>query len=152
RYELLCGNRQLMIYDFYEDQKQNLWIGTSDGLYIRRAHRHRHEHRKVYYKGHPLAITKFYKDIDGSFYLGTDYTLLRYDPDKNVVSPLPNTENDPVMSKLENSPIVSISRGSVDGKSVLLVSPYGRYLTYYDFDAKSWVSGEKFHSKFPPAS
>lgn len=149
RYELTSGKMPLTIYDFYEDQDKKLWIGTSDGLYIRHVGSNRHEHRKIFYKGNQLAVTKFYKDLDGTFYLGTDYTLLRYDPEKNVVSPLPNTESDPVMRKLENSPIVSISRGLVDGKSALFVSPYGRYLTYYDFDSKTWVSGKQFQSKFP---
>lgn len=148
RYQLPSTKAALTIYDFYEDASRRLWIGTSDGLYVRHPQNGRHEHRKIYYKGQELAVTKFYKDLDGTFYLGTNYTLLRYDPDKNQVSPLPNTDRDPVMKKLNNSPIVSICRGVIDGKSVLLVSPYGRYLTYYDFDSKTWVSGKLVETKF----
>src|SRR5690606_39538910 len=69
-------------------------------------------------------------------------------PYKTHAAPLHNPERDPVMKKLNNSPIVSICRGVIDGKSVLLVSPYGRYLAYYDFDSKTWVSGKLVETKF----
>src|SRR5690606_22293588 len=147
RYELADSQKPLTIYDFFKDGADRLWIGTSDGVFIRKPGDTVHEHRRLYYNGQALAVTKFFLDTDGSFYLGTNYTLFRYDAERNILSTLPNTEDDAVMRKLTNTSIVSISRTFIDGKSVLLVSPYGQYLAYYDFEKQRWISGIEPQSK-----
>ena len=129
-----------VVYDFYRDTADRLWIGTSDGLFIRDLRSGKFEHRKLSYKGTPLAVTKFFYDNDGTFYLGTDYSLFIYDREKNQLSLLPNTEQDPLMSRITDSKIVSIVRDTIGSHPVLLVSPYGLYITYYDFVDKRWVS------------
>lgn len=130
----------LRIYDFYTDKARNLWIGTSKGIYIKRPGSAQYEHRQVSYKGQPLSVTKFFIDEDSTWYLGTDYSLFKYDPHHNQLSLLPNTEKDPVMRQLINSRIVSIVRDTIDAHPVLLVSPYGHYLTYYDLQSRQWTS------------
>ena len=74
------------------------------------------------------------------FILGTNYSLFVYDPSKNKVNLLLNTEKDSVMNKIIASRVVSIVKDSIDGKPVLLVSPYGHFLAYYDLVEKKWVS------------
>lgn len=96
--------------------------------------------KKIYYKGEQLSASKFFKDEDGSFYLGTQYSLFIYDPVKNIVSLLPRTEKDMVMKKIIDSRVVSIMRDTIESHPVLLVSPYGHYITYYDLVEKTWIS------------
>jgi ligand-binding sensor domain-containing protein/signal transduction histidine kinase len=128
------------IYDFYKHDNGDLWIGTSAGIYIRRAADHAFVHRPVFYKGNKLSVTKFYRDIDNTFYIGTNYSLFVYDMQKDTIALLPNTEKDTVMSRIYESRVVSVVRDSIEGRPVLLVSPYGHYLTYYDLFEKRWVS------------
>lgn len=130
----------ILVYDFYKDSSGNLWMGTSDGIFIKRKNAAEPEHRPVTYRGVPLSVTKFFSDVDGSFYVGTNYTLFRYDKVRNRVTPLPNTDKDPVMKKLIESRIVSIVRDTIDNHPVLIVSPYGHCLAYYDLADKIWVS------------
>lgn len=128
------------IYDFFKDSSGSLWVGTSEGIFIKHKGKKEFEHRVVIYEGQKLAITKFFKDQDGRFYIGTDYTLFVYDMASNKASPLAGTSQDPVMKKLINSRIVSIVRDTIAGHPALLVSPYGHFITYYDFTDKRWVS------------
>lgn len=130
----------VLIYDFYKTDEGNLLIGTSDGIYVKKNGSTRLEHKAVTFRGQPLSITTFFKDGDQQLYIGTDYTVFRYDVKMNKVFLLPNTDADPVMKKLINSRIVSIVRDTLDNHPVLLVSPYGHYLTYYDLAENKWVS------------
>lgn len=129
----------VVIYDFHLDDSGILWIGTDDGLYARNANGG-YTKKEITYKGKKLSITKFFRDEDGTYYLGTNYTLFRYDPVKGEISVLPNTEKDQVMSQLIESRIVSIAKDSLDGKPILWTAPYGHYFAYYDFIEKRWVS------------
>lgn len=133
-----AGN--IIIYDFFTDSRDDLWIGTSEGIYIRKATDHSFVHRPVSYKGNKLSVTKFFKDTDGSFYIGTNYSLFRYDTGSNKIFLLPGTEKDPVMNKIIDSRVVSVVRDSIEGRPVLLVSPYGHFLAYYDLQQNQWVS------------
>jgi ligand-binding sensor domain-containing protein len=128
------------IYDFYKDPAGRLWLGTNNGIFIKPPGKGAFEHRKLSYKGQPLSVTKFFADSDGTFYLGTDYTLFVYDTLTRSLSTLPNTENDPVMKKVIASRIVSIVKDTMGTHPVLIVSPYGHYLSYYDFTDKIWVT------------
>jgi ligand-binding sensor domain-containing protein len=132
--------KDIIVNDFYHDPCDNLWVATSEGLYLKRPGDADFEHRNLNYKGLKLNVTKIFIDNDGTFYLGTDYTLFIYDPLQNALSVLPNTDKDPVMSKLISSRIVSIVRDTVGDHPALIVSPYGHYFTYYDFREKRWVS------------
>lgn len=133
-------NKDVFIYDFYENTDGTLWIATSEGIFIHRKKSNDFELRKIFYKKELLAVTKFFKDADGTFYLGTNYSLFQYDPEKNKVSLLPNTETDTVMRKIIDSRVVSVMRDTIEKHPVLLVSPYGHYITYYDLIDKKWVS------------
>ncbi len=130
----------ISIFDFYKDPAGRLWIGTNNGIFIKHPGKHTFEHRKLTYKGQQLAVTKFFADQDGTFYIGTDYTLFVYDTLKGTLTTLPNTESDPVMKKLIASRIVSIVKDTMRNHPVLIVSPYGHYLSYYDFTDKVWVT------------
>jgi ligand-binding sensor domain-containing protein/two-component sensor histidine kinase len=134
------GGKDITIYDFYRDGDGDLWIATSSGIYIKREGSNIYEHRKLVYNGHHLAVTKFFIDKDKTFYLGTDYTLFKYNLQTNQLSLLPNTASDRVMKRLINSRIVSIVRDTIDTRPVLVVSPYGQYMTYYDLARNKWVS------------
>ena len=127
------------IYDFYEDDNDNLWIGTSEGIFIR-SKDGSFQFKKIFYKGMQLTASKFYRDDDGTFYLGTQYSLFIYDQSKNAVKLLPNTDKDSVMKKIISSRVVSVLRDTIEQHPVLLVSPYGHYITYYDLVEKKWIS------------
>lgn len=134
------NGEDIAIYDFYRDDQYNLWIATSEGIYIKRHGKNGFEHRKIIYNGQTLAATKFFIDKDKTFYLGTDYTLFKYNQETNQVSLLPNTSSDMVMKKLISSRIVSIVRDTIANHPVLVVSPYGHYMTYYDLTDRKWIS------------
>lgn len=139
QYTLPKAGRDIMVYDFYKDEFDKLWIATSEGIFTQTKGSSQFERRKVSYKGQQLAVTKFFIDKDKTFYIGTDYTLFKYDAVTNQVQVLPNTETDPVMKKLVNSRIVSIVRDTINTHPVLVVSPYGHYVTCYDLVEKKWI-------------
>lgn len=130
----------LSINDFYCDKRQNLWVATNQGLFMRKANETVFTYRPLLYKHDRLNVSKFFYDDDGTLYLGTTYSLFTYDVDRNKVNLLPNTEKDGVMNKIIASRVVSIVKDSIEGKPVLLVSPYGHFLAYYDLVEKKWVS------------
>lgn len=130
---------QTIIYDFYEEENGDIWLGTNEGIFIRKPDGSVLQ-RKLSYKNIPLHVTAFFKDGDGSFYLGTDYSLFKYDAERNHLELLPNTEKDGVMNRIIDSRVVSIIKDSIGGNPVLLTAPYGHYLTYYDLVRKKWVS------------
>lgn len=132
--------KDITVYDFYKDEQDNLWIGTSEGIYIRPDNTTGFTFKPVFYKGRRLAVTRFFKDIDGSFYIGTNYSLFRYDVQTGHISLLPNTDKDPVMNGIIDSRVVSVVRDTIDDHPVLLVSPYGHYIAYYDLVDQRWVS------------
>jgi ligand-binding sensor domain-containing protein/two-component sensor histidine kinase len=133
------SDKPLVIYDFIKKEDGVLWIGTNKGIYTKTPEGH-YTQKKITYKGMELSVTRFFKDADGAFYIGTDYTLFRYDVAKNTVNPLPNTDKDQVMAKLIESRIVSIVKDSLDGHPVLLAAPYGHFFAYYDFTEERWIS------------
>lgn len=132
-------DKPLVIYDFCKEKNGNLWIGTNKGLYIRQPDGS-YQHRKIMFKGTELSITRFYKDADGTVYIGTDYSLFRYDISSGSISMLPNTEKDQVMSKIIESRVVSVVKDTLDRHPVLLTVPYGHFFAYYDFTEQRWVS------------
>jgi signal transduction histidine kinase/ligand-binding sensor domain-containing protein len=140
---LLPNSRQspkLTIYDFLRDENRNLWIGTSEGLFFRKNNSGTIVHKPVYYQGHKLAVTKFFTDKAGQLYLGTNYSLFKYSLNTGVLEILPNTEKDKVMNKIIESRVVSIVEDVIENHPVLLVSPYGHYLAYYDLIDQRWIS------------
>ncbi len=137
----LIGNTNgSQVYDFYKDENGDLWIGTSAGLYLQKNNSPLLIHKPLMYKETPLIVTKFFKDSRGIFYIGTNYSLFIYDRDKNSIQLLPNTEKDKVMNKIIESRVVSIIEDKIDGNPVLIVSPYGHFLAYYDIAKEQWVS------------
>ncbi len=137
---LPATGKKITIYDFYEEKNGDLWIATTNGIYIQKKDEHNFLHLPLSYKGERLSVTKFFSDSKGNFYIGTNYSLFLYDKKTNRISMLPGTEKDPVIGKIIDSRVVSITEATIEGKPVLLVSPYGHFLTYYDFDSKTWVS------------
>ncbi|HJS55502.1 MAG TPA: two-component regulator propeller domain-containing protein, partial [Chitinophagaceae bacterium] len=129
----LPADKKTTIHDFYEEGNGDLWIGTSNGIYMQKSGTQNFLHHPLSYKGEPLSVTKFFTDSKGNFYIGTNYSLFVYDKKTNRISLLPNTEKDPVMRKIIDSRVVSITEDIIEGNPVLLVSPYGHYITYYDF-------------------
>ena len=130
----------ITINDFYSDRSGHLWLATSEGLFLRRNGESSFTHKPLSYKGNKLNISKFFLDADGRFYLGTNYSLFSYDVHGNNLSLLLNTEQDRVMNKIIASRVVSVIRDTIDNNPVLLVSPYGHFLAYYDLVAKRWIS------------
>ncbi len=131
--------KALVIYDFLKKDDGSLMIGTNKGIYVKTTGG-KYLQRRITYQGTELGVTRFFKDPDGSLYLGTDYTLIKYDETTGLVTPLPNTEKDQVMAKLVESRIVSIIKDTIDGHPVLLTSPYGHFFCYYDFTENRWIS------------
>lgn len=131
--------KDISIYDFLRENNGRLWLGTSEGIYVRDNDNDDFRLRRIIYKGEKLAVSKFFTD-NNTWYIGTNYSLFKYDPATNAVALLPGTEKDPVMKKIIDSRIVSIIKDSIDGHPVLLVSPYGHYISYYDLTDKKWIS------------
>lgn len=128
----------ITIFDFYE-REGRLWIGTSEGIYTREPGGGFQFH-PITYKGARLRVTRFFEDVGGTLYVGTDYSLFRLDVTTFQVSLLPNTTQDRVMNKIIESKVVSVVRDTVDGHPVLITAPYGHFITYYDLVEQRWVS------------
>jgi streptogramin lyase/two-component sensor histidine kinase len=131
---------EVAINDFFVDPQRNLWIGTTRGLFLRRHGSEEVQHIPIVHQGRQLSVSKIYPEQNGSFLLGTDLTLFIFDPSSHKVSMFPNPTQDLVMKKIIDSRIVSIVKDSILGEPVLLVSPYGHFLTYYDYKERRWVS------------
>jgi ligand-binding sensor domain-containing protein/two-component sensor histidine kinase len=134
------ANKEITIYDFHKLKNGDLLIGSSEGIYIQHAGDHTFEHRPVLFKGNKLHVTKFFADGDSAFYIGTDYSLFKYNLTNNRIALLPNTDKDQVMNKIIESRVVSIVKDSIENHPVLLVAPYGHFLAYYDLQDLHWVS------------
>ena len=124
---------------FILDENNNVLIGTSEGLYIRTAEDRSLRHLPVTYKNEKLAVTKFFRNGDGVLYIGTQVSVFKLNRDFSIEA-LPNTEKDVVMKRIIESRVVSMTADTIEGHPVLLVSPYGHYLAYYDFVLQQWVS------------
>lgn len=126
-------------FDLHEDEHKDLWFGTSEGLFIQHHGSGELVHRALQYKGEPLWATAFLEDGD-DFYIGTNYSVFLYDKKTGALKILPGTEKDKVMNKIIESRVVSFIKDSIEGRPVLLASPYGHFITYYDLVEKRWVS------------
>lgn len=135
------NGKDLKIYDL-QSVNGDLWAGTSEGLYIRAKGTTAFRHVPLQYKGHPLAVSKIFRDDDGTLYLGTNFTLFICDPKTFSLSLLPNTEKDPVIYNIIDSRIVSIIKDVIAGHPVLIIVPYGHFIAYYDFVTHRWTSRE----------
>jgi ligand-binding sensor domain-containing protein/two-component sensor histidine kinase len=133
-------NTPVTIYDFYKMGNGELWIGTSEGIYVQPAPNAAIQHRPLVYKGNKLQVTRFFTDVDSTFYIGTNYSLFKYNTANHSIALLPNTEKDKVMHKIIESRVVSIVRDSIENHPVLIVSPFGHFLAYYDLTEKCWIS------------
>ncbi len=127
------------IFDFYKDEDQTLWIGTSAGLFLQKTDGSI-EHPIISYKGTPLQVSLFFEDIDSTLYIGTDFSLFIINKKDFSIRLLPNTEKDKVVHNIIDSRIVSVVRDTIDNHPVLLVSPYGHFIAYYDLADRKWVS------------
>ena len=132
--------KKVTIHDFYEESNGDLWIGTSHGIYRQKSGTQNFLHYPLSYNGESLSVTKFFSDSKGNFYIGTNYSLFSYNKKTNHIILLPGTADDPVMKKIIDSRVVSVIEADVEGRPVLLVSPYGHFLAYYDLTSKKWVS------------
>ena len=133
------NNAGQTIYDFYTDENGNLLVGCSGGVYIKYK-TGPFQYYPLVYNGEKLSVTKFFRDANGILYIGTNVSLFRLNKKSFKVEPLPNTEKDIVMKRIIASRVVSMVTDTIEGHPVLLVSPYGHYLTYYDFTLQQWVS------------
>jgi ligand-binding sensor domain-containing protein/two-component sensor histidine kinase len=132
-------NTDITIYEFFEDDKDIIWIGTSQGLFFLFPDGSIKQ-QELFFKNNRLHVTSFFKDGDGTMYLGTNYSLFIYDQVSNKLSLLPNTDKDGVMNQIIESRVVSITKDHIEGRPVLLVLPYGHFMAYYDLQSKKWVS------------
>ena len=130
----------VLIYDFFKDKEQTIWIGTSNGIYLKRKNDMVIQHTPIVFKNETLAVTKFFEDVDGQRYIGTNYSLFRFNPGTFAIELLPNTDKDKVMNHIIESRVVSVLRDTIGGHPVLLVSPYGHFAAYYDITERRWVS------------
>ena len=133
------NNADLVVYDFYEDEYKSIWIGSSDGIFILKPDGTVSQ-KNLVFGGQNLHVTSFFKDVDGTFYLGTNYSLFVYDVNANKISLLPNTAKDGVMNRIIESRVVSIVKHKINNQPALMVLPYGHFLAYYDLNGKRWVS------------
>jgi ligand-binding sensor domain-containing protein/two-component sensor histidine kinase len=135
----MAGTGPSSIHTMYEKDNKELLIGTSNGLYTWNRATGQFTHDRVIHNGYELAVTAFFKD-DNAFYVGTNFSLFSYNRNTHDLELLPNTNKDLVMNQLIESRIVSIIKDTIDGHPVLLVSPYGHFMAYYDLHDQRWVS------------
>lgn len=140
---LPASKNDIELFDFYrDDEDKSLWIATSDGIYIQRAGAASFEHRKLSYKGKSLLVTKFFRDVDGAFYLRTDYMRFAYDRRLDRLSPLPNADANAdgkgwqIARKL--IPAEMLYDVQEDRSGNLWISTYGNGLNFYDAHAKTF--------------
>lgn len=126
------------VYDFY-DSGSDILIGAANGLHIFNKSSGKIHHRPLTYNETPLSVTKFFKD-GATLYAGTNISFFKMDEKTFGIELLPNTDKDLVMKKLIDSRIVSAVSDTIDGHHVIITSPYGHYLTYYDVVEKNWTS------------
>ncbi len=134
------GNTHIAIYDFYQPDNKDIWIGTSEGIFIRKYNDSAFTQHRLMYNNNPLQVSKFFKDAAGRFFVGTNYSLFLLHPESLRLQLLPNTEKDPVMNQIIKSQVVSIAEDSLEGEPVLIVAPYGHFIAYYLWNQKRWVS------------
>ena len=137
---LSTDKKDVTVFDIYVDEQQNVFAGTSDGIFCRRSNSSQIEHIPFYFNNRPVEISKFFRDNAGNSYLGANFSLFKYSPIDRKISLLPNTNKDPVMYSIINSKVVSVISDTVNGHPVLMVSPYGHYLAYYDLIEERWIS------------
>lgn len=137
---LPAGNENITLYDFSNDDNGDLLIGTSNGIYRKKRTDGSYQHLPLKYKGERLAVTKFFRDAKNTQYIGTDYSLFRLRNDQISPELLPNTGKDIVMKRIIESRVVSVVADTIEDHPVLLVSPFGHFITYYDFTTQQWVS------------
>ncbi|MEO6001169.1 MAG: two-component regulator propeller domain-containing protein [Chitinophagaceae bacterium] len=130
---------KILIYDFFEDDDSVLWIGTSKGIFINNPSSGI-TYIPVTFNNIPLQVSKFFQDDNGNMYIGTNYSLFRFDKYSKKALPLENMDEDVVMKKLIESRIVSVLQDTINNNPVLIVSPYGHFLAYYDLVNNHWVS------------
>ncbi|PSR53299.1 histidine kinase [Adhaeribacter arboris] len=128
------------IFDFYVDAQETLWIGTSDGMFKKPKNAPGFEHIVLKYQGTELAVSKFHQSTNGDFYLGTNYSLFRFNPATHAINLLPDQAHDLVMSQIIASRIISLVDFKIHQQPILFAVPYGHYLSYYDYARQSWVS------------
>lgn len=133
------NGKELKIYDL-RSVNGDLWAGTSDGLYIRKLRGGSFRHVPLIYKGQRLAVSKIFRDDDGTVYLGTSFSLFICDPGDFSLSLLPGTEKDPVIHNIIDSRITSIIKDEIGGHPALIVVPYGHYIAWYDLVTRRWTS------------
>lgn len=137
---VLANNSNRTIYDFIHDEQKNLMIGTSDGLFIRLKGMDSIIHHPLLHRGEKLAVTKFFRDNNGAWYIGTNISLFKLNLQDYSLQLLPNTDKDIVMRRLIESRVVSMVSDTIENHPAILVSPYGHFITYYDFSLQQWVS------------
>lgn len=149
---LPASKRDIELFDFYrDDEDKRLWIATSDGIFIQRDGTGMFEHRSLNYKGTSLAVTKFFRDADGTFYLGTDYMLFIYDKGTNQLTPLPGTEMTPT-GRRGYTRIFNIRRDTMDGRPLLSIASKGQPIFYYDLIATRWDKGAAMQADNRPVN
>jgi ligand-binding sensor domain-containing protein/two-component sensor histidine kinase len=128
------------IYDFYRDENEVLWIGTSQGMYQQLPNKSIIK-IPLQYNGEDIQLSKFFKDAaTGTLYIGTSYSLFTFNTATKKLSLLPNTDKDKVMKKIIDSRVVSISKDTINNHPVIVVLPYGHYLAWYDLTEQKWYS------------
>jgi ligand-binding sensor domain-containing protein/anti-sigma regulatory factor (Ser/Thr protein kinase) len=144
------GSTNGQVYDFLQISDNRIWIASGNGLFEWSNNSLKVVPAKWNQK--QPAITALYKSVNGIVYIGTDISLFTWKPSANSLVPLAGTEKDMVMKKLIASRVVSIEEDSIDNKPALLVSPYGHFITYYNFKDGVWISrgdtGKKIIQRF----
>ncbi|HTL10276.1 MAG TPA: two-component regulator propeller domain-containing protein, partial [Chitinophagaceae bacterium] len=130
----------ITIHDLYETPQHDCWLATSAGIFVRKFGNNNFNRHTIRYKDTALNVTRFYQDARGRLFIGTNFSLFQLDTAHMSVRPLANTAADGVMNHIIQSSIISIAEDTLEGRPVLITSPYGHYLTYYDWARQQWIS------------
>ncbi len=129
-----------IIYDFANDENGNLLIGSATGLYVQHKNARTINRHPVTFHGKKNSVTKLFRDAAGTFYAGTNESLFKLTMPGFELKKLPNTEKDVVMDSIIESRVVSVVADTIEGHPVLITSPYGHFMAYYDLSSQQWVS------------
>lgn len=127
------------VNDFLRLSDGRLLIASANGLYVQTPGGSISHHR-LHISGQSPELTRLHMDAQGVIYAGTNVSLYKLDAERYTLSLIPNTQQDTVMGKIIESRIVSMLDDTIDGQRVLLASPYGHYMAYYDFSRSAWVT------------
>lgn len=134
------SNRDYKVFSVHEDKKGTIRICTSDGIYKKLPSENKFHLVTFSFRGKKLEPTIIYELDSDEYILGTELSLFRYYPDKEIILPLPvlpANKFDPWnLYELETYQVRSIVSDTLFNHRMLWWAALGWGMGCYDFETK----------------